>query len=303
MPWVRFDDQFTINRKVSRLSDAAFRLHVSAIFWCARNLTDGVVPEEDLEDVCARVRTPERFVTELLGRGLWHEIGQQCASEYCPSHPDAGDAVASSGWTIHDYLEFQPSKERVLADRKDSASRQKKWRDKRKQSSQDRNGVNNGVSNAGSNGGSNAAPPRPVPTRPDPSSPNGDESDSSSPSRARDTGTRLPDDFTVTPAMAAWARDKTPTCGTGDHEAFCDYWRSQPGAKGRKTDWAATWRNWMRREHADRTQRARGGPAAAGPRKSTTDERVAAAQALKSGPAPESDRPHPLVMIMGEIES
>jgi hypothetical protein len=75
MPWVRFDDQFTINRKVTRLSDAAFRQHVSAIFWCARNLTDGVVPEEDLDDVCARVRTPERFVTELLDRGLWHVIG------------------------------------------------------------------------------------------------------------------------------------------------------------------------------------------------------------------------------------
>lgn len=28
---------------------------------------------------------------------------------------------------------------------------------------------------------------------------------------------------------------------------FRDYWRAVPGAKGRKTDWDATWRNWMRR--------------------------------------------------------
>jgi hypothetical protein len=28
---------------------------------------------------------------------------------------------------------------------------------------------------------------------------------------------------------------------------FCDYWRSQPGAKGCKVDWQATWRNWLRR--------------------------------------------------------
>jgi hypothetical protein len=28
---------------------------------------------------------------------------------------------------------------------------------------------------------------------------------------------------------------------------FVDYWRAQPGAKGRKTDWPATWRNWIRR--------------------------------------------------------
>lgn len=29
---------------------------------------------------------------------------------------------------------------------------------------------------------------------------------------------------------------------------FGDYWRAQPGAKGRKTDWLATWRNWCKRE-------------------------------------------------------
>lgn len=30
-------------------------------------------------------------------------------------------------------------------------------------------------------------------------------------------------------------------------EKFRDYWSAQPGAKGRKTDWTATWRNWVRR--------------------------------------------------------
>lgn len=28
---------------------------------------------------------------------------------------------------------------------------------------------------------------------------------------------------------------------------FRDYWIAQPGAKGRKKDWLATWRNWIRR--------------------------------------------------------
>lgn len=27
---------------------------------------------------------------------------------------------------------------------------------------------------------------------------------------------------------------------------FVDYWKAQPGAKGRKLDWMATWRNWVR---------------------------------------------------------
>jgi len=35
-------------------------------------------------------------------------------------------------------------------------------------------------------------------------------------------------------------------------DAFRDYWASQPGQKGVKTDWQATWRNWCRRA-GDRT--------------------------------------------------
>lgn len=31
-------------------------------------------------------------------------------------------------------------------------------------------------------------------------------------------------------------------------ESFRDYWIAQPGAKGRKADWFATWRNWVRNQ-------------------------------------------------------
>ena len=34
---------------------------------------------------------------------------------------------------------------------------------------------------------------------------------------------------------------------------FKDYWTAQPGQKGVKTDWAATWRNWVRRQDAPKT--------------------------------------------------
>ncbi|MFT9016593.1 MAG: DUF1376 domain-containing protein [Acetobacter sp.] len=36
----------------------------------------------------------------------------------------------------------------------------------------------------------------------------------------------------------------------GTAERFVDYWLGVPGAKGCKADWAATWRNWCRRERA-----------------------------------------------------
>lgn len=114
MPWVRFDDQFPVHRKVDSLPDPAFRLHVEAIFWCARNLTDGFVPEGDLDAVTARkVRRPTGFVALLIGRRIWHQADEACPSQQCPAPVDNGHV----GWIIHDYWQYQPTREKVLADR------------------------------------------------------------------------------------------------------------------------------------------------------------------------------------------
>ncbi len=138
MPWVRFDDQFPIHRKVDGLSDAAYRLHTSAIFWSARNLTDGFLPRGDLDGVTARVRTPARFAAECVKRGTWHDSREPCTSQKCPAPVDGG---YPQGWVIHDYWDYQPSKEQVLREREAAARRQKKWRDAR-------NGVSNATNNA-----------------------------------------------------------------------------------------------------------------------------------------------------------
>jgi hypothetical protein len=34
---------------------------------------------------------------------------------------------------------------------------------------------------------------------------------------------------------------------TDELDAFRDYWIAQPGQRGVKLDWDATWRNWIRR--------------------------------------------------------
>lgn len=43
----------------------------------------------------------------------------------------------------------------------------------------------------------------------------------------------------------------TKECPTVDqqaeHRQFVDHWKAQPGAKGVKVDWDATYRNWIRR--------------------------------------------------------
>ena len=83
-------------------------------------------------------------------------------------------------------------------------------------------------------------------------------------------GTRLPDGWQPDQALADWTRANAPAAANAlEVDRFRDYWTAEPGAKGRKTDWAATWRNSARRCQEQHTQPSRG-PA---PR-STTSDRV-----------------------------
>lgn len=67
------------------------------------------------------------------------------------------------------------------------------------------------------------------------------------PSQADPRGSRLDPKWLPDPEGVALCRElgldvARTLAGFGDH------WRSQPGAKGRKADWDAVWRNWCRRE-------------------------------------------------------
>lgn len=68
---------------------------------------------------------------------------------------------------------------------------------------------------------------------------------------APDRGSRLPKDWRPSPAEEAFCREHRPTLNPSEVASrFRDYWVAQPGAKGRKADWAATWRNWVRNERS-----------------------------------------------------
>jgi hypothetical protein len=152
VPWVRFDDQFPIHRKVAGLSDRAFRLHAEAIFWCARNLTDGHIAAAEITLLCPTKRKLSDHIAVLVSRGLWHTADEDCASETCPA-PAGGD-----GWVIHDYWFYQPSKARVLKERAATARRQAQWRAAHNAGS---NAVTDAVTNAVTSTVTNAAPARP----------------------------------------------------------------------------------------------------------------------------------------------
>lgn len=65
-------------------------------------------------------------------------------------------------------------------------------------------------------------------------------------------GTRLSPDWTPCEAAIAFAAENGLTDDAIRHTAdrFRDYWIAQPGQKGVKRDWLATWRNWVRRDTA-----------------------------------------------------
>lgn len=62
----------------------------------------------------------------------------------------------------------------------------------------------------------------------------------------RGRASRIPIPFRLTDEMLAFARPLSVNIEK-ETEKFVDYWKAQPGQKGVKLDWPATWRNWMRR--------------------------------------------------------
>ena len=111
MTWVTFDDGFPDHRKVSALSDSAFRLHVAGICHCNKHLSDGLVDAEDVPRLVRRFR--RQALNELVERGLWVEVGTE-----------AGVAA----YSIHDFLDWNLSREKVLARREKAASRMRRRR-------------------------------------------------------------------------------------------------------------------------------------------------------------------------------
>lgn len=155
MVWVRKDDQMPIHRKVAPLSDAAYRLLDEAICWCSRNQTDGRIGVSDLPEISRRGRP--KNAAELVDRGLWHLAGGWCSSDVCAeSGPD--------GWVIHDYLDYNPSKDKVIKEKSAKAERQRRWIEAKRQS---RKPSVDAAEDASSDGPEDDAPPRPVPPRPE----------------------------------------------------------------------------------------------------------------------------------------
>ncbi|WP_054886670.1 DUF1376 domain-containing protein [Pseudomonas sp. NBRC 111130] len=76
----------------------------------------------------------------------------------------------------------------------------------------------------------------------------------------RKRGTRLPDDWALSPELAAWAKAERPELDDRMVQAmadsFRDFWISKTGKDATKLNWDATWRNWVRNQRIGGNQRA-----------------------------------------------
>lgn len=100
------------------------------------------------------------------------------------------------------------------------------------------------------------------------------------PRAAAKRGTRIPDEFAVTPEMVAWAVEHCPEVdGRTETQKFVNYWQAKTGKDATKLDWPATWRNWLLNARDRYGSGARASPNGVKP--STTDARVSAILALK----------------------
>lgn len=191
--WAKIDDKFPDHPKILAAGPICALLHVRAICYASRYLTDGFIPQEAVSGLlgglehlsvtngamgngtsadcrnAAEIDWPE----VMIRYGLWSRCGNAVSN-----------ALGSSenGYFVHDFLDYNPSKKSVERERKQTKQRVQKWRKTRENkvsSATRRNAVSNGA---------------PVPSRPSPvlvTSKEGKKHGTASLSRASDPGIRL----------------------------------------------------------------------------------------------------------------
>jgi hypothetical protein len=237
--WFKVDDSFYDHLKVFDAPDCAVALWVRAGAWAARNLTDGFVPSGMPARLCDDA---DNAVKELVRRKLWSRV--------------------KDGYRFHDWTKYQPTRESVEHEREAATERKRRERDRRKSEKAQVNtpavtdtSRRDAPVTAGVTHGAVTAP-RPDPTTSSneevlgsPAAPPGIEDDRTK------NGTRIPDDFQVTPAMVEWAKRVCPDIdGRSETAKFINYWQAKPGKDGLKLSWNRTWQNWMRTAQERRTQ-------------------------------------------------
>ena len=98
MPWVRIDEHALNHVKILALSLGAFRLWVEGLAHCQKHLTDGAISQGRDARISLSV-----------------EIEGSRNSQPCVDGSACGNPP-SEGWQVHDYLQWNDSRDHVRAE-------------------------------------------------------------------------------------------------------------------------------------------------------------------------------------------
>ena len=259
MDWVKLATRYYLDPAVASLPDADTELmFVRGLAYCGAEETEGFIPEVIVSSLIRR-RRYGAAVEALVARSLW-----------IPCTGDSGQP----GYRVRRWGDWQEELDSLARRRASDRERKRKQRQGERESAQ----VEEVSRDMSADSPVTVTPPKEVEEERD------KPKKTPSSSGARKRATRIPDDFKVTPEMAAWAREHVPRlidAGSGPRETekFRNYWQAKSGKDATKHDWVATWRNWLLKADDDlaRHPQARNGTAP----KTTTNDRVQ--QAIEAG--------------------
>ena len=108
MPWVRIDDEMPHHPKVVQVGPLGFAMQVAGLCYCNRFLTDGFIPTAAVPTFLDFSELDEHAFN---GRGgvCWMAVAKLVEAQVWEE--------TENGYQIHDYLDYQPSKAAILAER------------------------------------------------------------------------------------------------------------------------------------------------------------------------------------------
>ena len=99
MAWAKIDDRFFSHPKIRRAGKEAVLLYLAGLTYCNEHLTEGFISEESLPLIgfYAFVDDFKQSASKLVDVGLWH----------------VSSKGLSNGYEVHDYFDYNPTKEQV----------------------------------------------------------------------------------------------------------------------------------------------------------------------------------------------
>jgi len=108
MAWLRIDDRVRTHPKIATAGPAAAWLWFCGICYCREHLTDGFIPKPVVTTLAMNLSSPLKHAARLVEVRLWEET--------------------PGGYQVHDFLDWNPSREQVRSNRMSEAERKRQER-------------------------------------------------------------------------------------------------------------------------------------------------------------------------------